>query len=267
MKLSIITINLNDKLGLQHTIDSVASQSFTDYEFIIIDGNSTDGSVEILKQNKENITHWLSEPDSGIYNAMNKGIRLAKGEYLYFLNAGDRIFSSDALHDIFKDSPKSAFICGNYYTENNGSVTLQKPYKDRDWTLSLYDIYSTYLCHQAFFIRKDNFEKYGLYSEDLRITSDWELFLIAIGANHERVTYKDIDLVIYNLHGLSSTIGGKAIYSEKRKVAQRRFTSALADKLDRLYFLEQNGYITDAVKESRLLSFAIRVYYKLKRFF
>lgn len=267
MKISIITINLNDKEGLQQTIDSVANQTFTDYEFIVIDGNSSDGSVDVLKANESKISKWISEPDTGIYNAMNKGIKIAKGEYLYFLNAGDRLYSENVLHNVFEDNPNSSFICGNFYTENKGQVTLETPYRNRDWSFSLYDIYSTYLCHQAFFIRKDNFDKYGLYSEDLRITADWELFLMAIGVNHEKVEYKDINLVIYNLEGLSSTIGGKIIYEEKRKVAQRRLSATLANKLDRLYFLEQNGYITDAVKDSSILSFFVRVYYKLKRMF
>lgn len=266
MKLSIITINLNDKIGLQKTIDSVVAQTFDDYEFIVIDGNSSDGSVELIKNNEEIITHWISEPDSGIYNAMNKGIKLAEGDYLHFLNAGDRLSGPDVLEKMFADSPSTPFICANFYTEDKDSIIeLQTPYKNRDWSFSLYEIYSGYLCHQAFFIHKDNFDKYGLYSEDLRITADWELFLIAIGLNGEKVTYQDVDLVIYNMWGLSSTIGGKVIYEEKKKVAQRRCSVELANKLDRLYSLEQDQYIIDAVKSSSILSFLVRVYCKIKR--
>lgn len=268
MKLSIITINLNDKTGLQQTIDSVACQTFDDYEFIIIDGQSTDGSIDILKNNQNKITCWVSEPDTGIYHAMNKGIKLAKGEYLYFLNSGDRLAKPDVLEKMFEDNPTSPFICGNFYTEKNDKSTeLQAPYRNRDWSLALYDIYSTYLAHQAFFIRKDNFDKYGLYSEDLRITADWELFLIAIGVNHEKVSYKDVNLVIYNLEGLSSTIGGKVIYEEKKMVAKRRLTTELATKLDKLYTLEQNQYIVDAVKGSPILSLLVKLYCKIKRSF
>ncbi len=79
MKLSVITINLNNKEGLQQTIDSVVGQTFVDYEFIVIDGQSTDGSLDIIEKNKDNISQWLSEPDTGVYQAMNKGIELAKG--------------------------------------------------------------------------------------------------------------------------------------------------------------------------------------------
>lgn len=268
MKLSIITINLNDKEGLQQTINSVVSQTFDDYEFIVIDGASTDGSIEVLKNNDNKITHWISEPDKGIYNAMNKGISLAKGEYLHFLNAGDRLVSPKTLQEMFEKNPNTPFICGNFYTENKeGLRELQTPYNNRDWTFSLFDIYSTYLCHQAFFIHRDIFLKYGLYSEDLRITADWELFLIAIGCKHEEVFYQNVDLVIYNLEGLSSTIGGKAIYEEKKQVAKRRLSPQLAQQLDHLYTLEQNSYIVDAVKNSSILSFLVRLFCKIKRTF
>lgn len=265
MKLSIITINLNNKEGLQQTIDSVAAQTFHDYEFIVVDGQSSDGSLDVIRGNKDKITHWISEPDTGVYQAMNKGIKLSKGEYLYFLNSGDRLYSDDVLEKMFAGNPDSAFICGNFYTENRGQLELNKPYKDKDWSFSLYEIYSTYLCHQAFFIHRDNFDKYGFYSEDLKITADWELFLIAIGLKHEKVFYQDVDMVVYNQEGLSSSIGGKIIYEEKSKVAARRLKSDLAHRLDRMYFLEQNGYIVDTVVKSQLLSFVIRGYCWLKR--
>ena len=86
VKLSIITVNLNNKNGLQKTISSVLSQTINFFEFIIIDGASSDGSVELIAQNQDRISFWLSETDSGIYQAMNKGIRAAKGEYVLFLN-------------------------------------------------------------------------------------------------------------------------------------------------------------------------------------
>ena len=87
MKLSIITVNRNNKDGLEKTIRSVIRQTSHDYEYIIIDGASTDGSPEIIRNYEENITYWISEPDTGIYNAMNKGIRKAQGDYCLFLNS------------------------------------------------------------------------------------------------------------------------------------------------------------------------------------
>lgn len=265
MKLSIITINLNDKDGLERTINSVRSQSFKDFEFIIVDGDSTDGSKDILEMNADIIHHLISEKDNGIYDAMNKGIKIAQGEYLYFLNAGDTLTSYQVLESVFQEEVHSPFICTNFYTINKGTKQLHTPYKNRDWSFSIYDIYSTYLCHQAFFIHRSMFDKYGLYSTDLKITSDWELFFIAIGINHEAVSYKDINLVEYNTEGLSSTIGGAYIYSEKQKVAKRRLSIDLAKRLDRLYQLEQSEFVVEAYKKSKLINFIVRLYCKFTR--
>ena len=112
MKLSIITINLNNKNGLSETISSVIAQTFTDYEYIIIDGQSTDGSLEVIKQNANHINQWISENDHGIYNAMNKGLNLAKGEYCLFLNSGDSLYDSDVLQVLFSQSFTEDIISG-----------------------------------------------------------------------------------------------------------------------------------------------------------
>lgn len=266
-KLSIITINLNNKLGLQRTIESVSLQIFKDYEFIVIDGGSNDGSIELLERYKNIITKSVSERDSGIYNAMNKGIQLATGEYLYFLNAGDVLTTPEVLESVFTDALDASFICTNFFTESNNKIELQTPYRNRDWAFSMYDIYSGHLCHQAFFTKKEMFQKYGLFNEQLKVVADWELFFIAIGVNHEPVAYKDVNLVIYNAEGLSSGIGGQFIYTEKKKVAQSRLSESVAFRLDQLYQLEQDAYIRDIVKNSNLLSFWVRVYGKLGRIF
>ena len=109
MKLSIITINYNNKNGLQKTIDSVISQTFKDFEWIIIDGGSTDGSKELIEKYSQHITYWVSEPDKGIYNAMNKGIKVAKGEYLFFLNSGDYLVQPNTINQIFTQSPNTDY--------------------------------------------------------------------------------------------------------------------------------------------------------------
>lgn len=265
--LSIITINLNNKDGLMKTIESVEKQIFKDFEFIVVDGESVDGSVQIIESKRNIITQAIIEKDSGIYNAMNKGIQKANGKYLYFLNSGDILFHHDALSQIFKEDNDSSFICTNFYTEHENIKSYHTPYRNRDWSFSLYDIYSGYLCHQAFFIQKQMFNLYGLYNEKLKIVSDWELFLIAIGLHHEPVCYKDIDLVVFNAEGLSSTIGGKAIYTEKKTVAQERLSPYLASRLDKIYSLEQDQYIVDITNNSVLLKTLVRIYGKLGRIF
>ena len=101
MKLSIITINFNNKAGLERTITSVFQQDFKDFEFIVIDGGSTDGGKELIESNKQHFSYWVSEADKGIYNAMNKGIKMSKGKYVAFLNSDDW-FNNNTLLDIKK---------------------------------------------------------------------------------------------------------------------------------------------------------------------
>jgi acetyltransferase-like isoleucine patch superfamily enzyme len=123
MKLSIITINRNNAAGLRKTIESVVSQTYTDFEYIIIDGASTDDSVNIIKEYAEATLpcgeglgerlYWVSEPDKGIYNAMNKGILKANGEYCLFLNSGDWLYDNDVLNDVFSISPTEDIVYGN----------------------------------------------------------------------------------------------------------------------------------------------------------
>lgn len=266
MKLSIITINLNNAQGLQATIESVLSQSFLDYEFIIIDGGSTDSSVDIIKQNSDKIHYWVSEKDRGLYNAMNKGIMKAQGEYCYFLNSGDYFVNEKVLSEIFNNSPTdSSFICGNFITDKKGKLKKYSDYRIRDWQFSLYEIFSGFLAHQAFFIKKNMFDKYGLYDERFRIMSDWKLFFIAIGINNEQVTYRDVDISIYDMDGISSRIGGEVIYNEKVQIAKEELSPYVFEKLDRLYFLERNGFITDFVLSKKWTHLLFRIFFKLCR--
>ncbi len=265
MKLSIITINLNNKEGLEKTIKSVVSQTFKDYEFIIIDGISTDGSVDLIKEYSDKITYWVSEKDNGIYNAQNKGLKQAKGEYLYFLNSGDALYESTTLEKVFKDDPHDPFICGSFYMEVAGELTPDTSYKDRDWHLAIYELFSGFLCHQAFFIHRSNFEKYGLYDETLRVVADWKLFFQGIAIDRLPVKYIDTFIVIYNMEGFSTCIGGEVIYPEKLKVCREFLKESAVKKLERLYYLEQNGFVTDIMKSKGWIYNGFRAFSKLGR--
>lgn len=267
MKLSIITINLNNKVGLEQTIQSVLSQTYMDYEFIVIDGVSSDGSIDVIEKYKDNITNWISESDTGVYNAMNKGIGLSKGEYCYFLNSGDVFASDTVLENIFKSDRTESFICGNFIWDEKGKLKKDDSYKYRDWTFSIYDIYAGYLCHQAFFINKTMFEKYGYYDETLRIMSDWKLFFLAIGINRECVKYIDTDIAIYNTDGLSSTIGGQFILGEKRKAAKEILSEQAFAKIDRLYYLQRNGFWVDFIYSKKWILFLCKSFLKFCEIF
>jgi len=210
MKLSIITVNLNNSEGLQKTIESVVSQTFTDLEYIVIDGGSTDGSVDIIKQYADKITYWVSEPDKGIYNAMNKGILQAKGEYCQFLNSGDVLYTITVLNSIFGLNCAEDIITGDMikiFSDNITKVDKGQAYtcQQRGQDLTLYDMYSGTINHSSSFIRRELFEKYGLYDENYKIVSDWIFFLMTIGLAGTKVKYVDIVVSYFDMTGISNT--------------------------------------------------------------
>ena len=164
MKFSIITINYNNREGLSRTIESVVYQISTDYEFIIIDGGSTDGSVDVIKENKKRITYWISEKDNGVYHAMNKGIAQAHGDYCVFMNSGDCFHSPDVLDTIKKH--QGDIICGKVLKGN-----AKSPSGPRKSTITLVDLMRGSLPHQAMFIKRELLLKHP-YEENYRILSD-----------------------------------------------------------------------------------------------
>ena len=202
MKLSIITINRNNATGLRKTIESVVNQTYTDFEYIIIDGASTDDSVNIIKEYADKIDYWISEPDKGIYNAMNKGILNAKGEYLLFLNSGDWLVNEQVVDDFCNYNLNQDIVCGNINLIKNGEVLLAKS-PDKE-ALDFNFFYYGSLLHPASFIRKDLFNKYGTYNEKYKIVSDWEFFIRVLIIN--KVSYEHFDRLISNfpVDGISS---------------------------------------------------------------
>ena len=196
-KLSIITINYNNSKGLAKTIETVLEQTFEDYEYIIIDGGSTDGSVDIIKAHADKITYWVSEKDAGVYNAMNKGIVKATGEYCYFLNSGDYLWKRDVLEKVFKESNSEDIVYGNMI---NGKI-LQVNHGPHP--LTFYDLFIHTIYHQSAFIKKALFDKIGLYSEHFKVISDWEFFVKAICIEHCSYCYVNIDIALYEVGGLS----------------------------------------------------------------
>lgn len=170
MKLSIITVNLNNRDGLKRTIDSVVSQTFTDYEWIVIDGGSTDGSRELIEQYSDLFAYWCSEPDKGIYNAMNKGIAHAKGEWLQFLNCGDCLFEKDTLKKVFSKTYEADIIYGDViYVDSNSEGIVRTEFKPDK--LTLFYFYHNTICHQASFYSKKIFLNY-LYDDSFKICGD-----------------------------------------------------------------------------------------------
>ena len=212
-KISIITINYNNKAGLINTIKSVYSQSWQDFEYIIIDGNSTDGGKEVILEYAHKLNYYVIEPDTGIYNAMNKGIKAAKGEFLLFLNSGDTLFNENVLKNIEMNFSKTYdFYYGDYIQVGNDSkVKIIFPEK-----LSFTFFYLSTLCHQATFIRRSLFYDHFFYNEEYKIASDWEFFIYCIC--YKQVPYKYLGQTIANFdfNGISSTGKFKHISNEER---------------------------------------------------
>ncbi len=170
MKYSIITINYNNSKGLRHTIESVINQTYRDYEFIIIDGGSTDNSVDIIKEYQRNITYWVSERDNGIYNAMNKGVKIARGEYLSFINSGDMLYDPKVLENSLPYLQADIIhgLAENLNTPVSKLCLIKIP--NRDY------LFSPTLHHQACLF-KSNLFKNALYDENYKIVSDWKFYI------------------------------------------------------------------------------------------
>jgi glycosyltransferase involved in cell wall biosynthesis len=213
-ELSIITVNLNNSNGLEKTIQSVIKQSFRNFEFIIIDGNSCDGSIEQIRQNINYISSWISEPDSGVYHAMNKGIKMAQGEYLLFLNSGDCLINEHVLSQTFNFPHIADVLCGKANIWNKDKIIhITNPPDFHTFSTYYYDTIN----HQATFIRRTLFEKYGCYREDFRINSDWEFWIRTIILNN--CTTEKLNLVVanYNIDGLSSNPENQIIIQNEIK--------------------------------------------------
>lgn len=202
LKLSIITINLNNATGLRKTIESVVSQTFQNIEFLVIDGGSMDGSVEVIKEFADKISWWVSETDSGIYNAMNKGILKSTGEYCQFLNSGDWLADDDVIEKMIALLPDCSVFYGNLIKQMpNG-----KTYRDtcEKGNVTMFTFYRGALNHSSTFIKRNLFDKYGLYDESLRIVADWKWFLIVIGLKNEKVKYINLDVTCFDMSGISN---------------------------------------------------------------
>ena len=200
--LTIITICYNIKDEIERTCKSIIDQTWQDFEWIVVDGGSTDGTVDVLKKYADRIDVLISEKDSGIYNAMNKGIKLAHGTWLNFMNGGDCFAANDVLEKVFKDKEYNADVL-------YGDMRIQKKGKEVHINHYPNEVNKTYfkhgrIGHQAAFIKYDLFEKYGMYNEKYKIASDWEKWIIFTENN---CVFQHLDFIVCNFD--VSGIGSK----------------------------------------------------------
>lgn len=225
MRYSIITINYNNKDGLIRTIKSVVNQIYEDYEYIIIDGGSNDGSVNIIKQYAKDITYWISEKDNGVYHAMNKGVAQAHGDYLIFMNSGDSFHAPNILNSVsdFQDD----IICGKVL---KGESTI--PSGHHKSTISLVDLMRGSLPHQAMFIKRELMKKHP-YDENYKILSDWKFCIEAIV--FDNCSFCNINTIIadYDTSGISTNSNG-LLPEERGRILKELLPPRIVEDYNRL---------------------------------
>lgn len=245
-KLSIITINYNNLDGLKRTVESVVNQTWQEFEYIIIDGGSTDGSAEYIASQSENIDYWVSEPDKGIYNAMNKGIAKATGEYLLFLNSGDELYDLEILDKNNIAVHTEDFVYFDIFLFFSTETKIHQ-YPE---LLNFESFMFGSLGHPTTFIKRDLFYKIGYYDESLKIVSDWKFFMIAIlkyGCSSRKVNKT---LSKFYMDGISSN-NVEDVILERQKVLVEYFP-------ERLRLMELERFLKD-IKKSRTIAFVQKI--------
>lgn len=237
MKLSIITINRNNAQGLKKTMQSVVEQTSNDIEYIVVDGASTDESVDIIKSfADQRLIRWVSERDNGIYNAMNKGIGMAQGEYVMILNSGDYLATPQVIEQMNKklvDKGQPDILYGNMIKIWPDGKTR------RDYQLSvnysLFDFYQSTLNPDGTYIRRSLFQQFGPFDETMKICSDWAWMLKTIGLGGVKPSRVNIDTLYFDMTGVSESgeRSRQTIQRERRQVLQQTLPAPVLADYDR----------------------------------
>ena len=272
MRLSIITINRNNAAGLEKTMQSVAVQSFKEFEYIVIDGASTDNSVNVIKAHESDFAHlrWVSESDSGIYNAMNKGIRLALGDYIQILNSGDCLAADNVTERMLTALEKAgepSILYGNMMKcFPDGHRLVDKCFAGQE--ITMLGMYTGTLNHDPAYIRRDLFGKYGYYDESLKIVSDWKWYLQAIIFGGEKPKYVDMDVTLFDMTGISENGG------QNRDLIDREKRTVLEQLINPQFLHDYDNYASDIYMMRRirrhrvankLVWFVERVLFKMEK--
>ena len=253
MKFSIITVNYNNAVGLQKTVESVVNQTIKDYEHIIIDGGSTDGSKDVILKHQDQFSYWCSEPDKGIYNAMNKGVSHASGEYLLFLNSGDVLHSNDILRQLSQIENDADFIIGLVMRMDNGHLQFSH------LNNILMQLIRYSISHQGTLISKRVFDKYQ-YDESLKILSDKLFFIESIVYGNYSFIRTDIVVADMDVTGISHNPHYYSLRQQEReKVLQAQFQPIVLQTLmdySEVYFSPLYKHLT-YLKERHSIIYSI----------
>lgn len=200
-KISVITAVWNDAEHIEKTIQSVLSQTFPDIEYIIIDGGSNDGTVDVIEKYADKIAYWVSESDKGVYDAMNKGIAASTGDFVIFMNSGDTFHSMDAIEKMISDSESSnSLIYGNVSVKYWDGVVVEKPH---EFFKTFMKFKGVGICHQTVFFPGEIIRKMK-YDLSYRIASDYDL-MYRMWKNGINFVYRDVVVADYEWgNGISS---------------------------------------------------------------
>lgn len=270
MTLTIITINRNNAAGLEKTLKTVEEQYCKDFEHVVVDGASTDDSIEFIRSYADRVpglVKWISEPDKGIYNAMNKGIGMASGDYIQILNSGDCLVSNDVTERMLaalKDTGYPSILYGNMLKEmQEGKLMRDCGFAGQD--ITLLGFYNGTLNHSPAYIRRNLFEKYGLYDESLRIVSDWKWYFQAIILGDEKPVYTDIDITLFDMNGISETNLGLRDSEKSRELSKLLPGTILADYQSWSFPIDQMKRLKRHPWAYRLVWFLERCLFKLEK--
>lgn len=205
MKVSIITVVFNNSSTIRMAIDSVLNQTYKNIEYIVVDGASTDGTVDIIKSYGTQISKFISEPDKGIYNAMNKGVRLASGDFVGILNADDCLYSNDVIQSMVNridDTIDAVYGDVEFFSDKDLSRSVRY-YSSKKFNIERFK-YGFMPAHPSFYVRKKYFDLFGCYKEDYRIASDFDLLIRFLHSNKIKSKYIEMPFVKMRTGGVSN---------------------------------------------------------------
>ena len=269
MTLSIITINRNNAAGLEKTMQSVAAQNIKEFEYIVIDGASTDNSVEVIKRRESEFAHliWVSEPDKGIYNAMNKGLHRASGDYIQILNSGDVLAEDNVIERMvsaLKEKNYPEILYGNMLKAfNDGRVIRDRGFAGSDPTMIGF-IHGT-LNHDPVYILRSLFDRFGYYREDLPITADWRWYVEAIPFGGIVPVYVDIDVTVFDMTGISETQVERRELERDEELKKILPVGVYKDYMMYSFPMEQYRRIKRYTVVYKLFYFVERVIFKMEK--
>lgn len=256
MKVSIITVNFNNLLGLRKTMQSVFAQKYAAIEYIIIDGGSTDGSKEFIQSHQDKLSYWCSEKDKGIYDGMNKGISNATGDYVLFLNSGDYFSTPNILNDIFEDKifNEDLLIGNQLYIDKSGRKGISPKLRVSDFSITYF--LSSTIPHQATFIKRDLFDRIGYYDISYKVSADWVFWIKATVENKCTIRLINKKISYMEEGGVSSDMS--KCYSDMSRYMDKCIYDGIIT-WEGIFKYSVKGRMQDYCSRNKLLSFVNKI--------